>query len=135
MPEDISADKLVTAYIKMRDKRAQLLKQYEEEDEAVKVQMEAVEEKLLDMCKTIGADSLKTQGGTVIRTVKTRYWTSDWNSMHKFIMEHNMPELLEKRISQSTMKQLLDENPDLMPPGLNVDSKYAVTIRRSANGK
>jgi hypothetical protein len=55
--------------------------------------------------------------------------------MHKFIMENNMPELLEKRISQTTMKQLLDENPDMMPPGMNVDSKYAVTIRRSANGK
>ncbi len=41
------------------------------------------------------------------------------------------PELLEKRLSQSTMKQLLDENPDMMPPGVNVDSRYAVTIRRS----
>ncbi len=135
MSEDVSADRLVTAYIKMRDKRAEILKQYEEEDEAIKAQMETIEGKLLEVCKTVGADSLKTQAGTVIRTVKTRYWTSDWASMHKFIMEHNMPELLEKRISQTTMKQLLDENPDMMPPGMNVDSKYAVTIRRSASGK
>jgi hypothetical protein len=63
--------------------------------------------------------------------VKTRYWTSDWNSMHKFIMQHNMPDLLEKRISQTVMKQLIEENPDMMPPNLNVDSRYAVTIRRS----
>lgn len=131
----VSAEKLVSVYIKMRDKRARLLREYEEQDEAVKADMEAVETALLDICKSIGADSLKTQNGTVIRTVKTRYWTSDWNSMHKFVMEHKMPELLEKRISQSTMKQLLDENPDLMPPGLNVDSRYAVTIRRSASDK
>lgn len=131
MTEEISADKLVAVYIKMRDKRAALLREYEEQDEAVKAQMEMVEAKLLDLCKTVGADSLKTQHGTVIRSVKTRYWTSDWNSMHKFIMENNMPELLEKRISQSTLKQLLDENPDMMPPGVNVDSRYAVTIRRS----
>jgi hypothetical protein len=69
-----------------------------------------------------------------MRGVKTRYWTSDWQSMHNFIMENKMPDLLEKRISQSTMRQLLDENPDMMPPGVNVDSKYSVTIRRSANG-
>ena len=131
MTEEISADKLVAVYIKMRDKRAALLREYEEQDEAVKSQMEIVEGKLLDLCKTVGADSLKTQHGTVIRSVKTRYWTSDWNSMHKFIMENNMPELLEKRISQSTLKQLLDENPDMMPPGVNIDSRYAVTIRRS----
>ena len=131
MTEEISADKLVAVYIKMRDKRAALLREYEEQDEAVKAQMEMVEAKLLDLCKTVGADSLKTQHGTVIRSVKTRYWTTDWNSMHKFVMENNMPDLLEKRISQSTMKQLLEENPDMMPPGVNVDSRYAVTIRRS----
>ncbi len=131
MTEDISVDKLVTAYIKMRDKRASILREYEAEDEEIKGQMEVVESKLLELCKAIGADSLKTKQGTVIRTVKTRYWTSDWNSMHKFVMDNNMPELLEKRISQTTMKQLLDENPDMMPPGMNVDSRYSVTIRRS----
>lgn len=131
MSEDISADKLVAVYIKMRDKRAELLRQYEEQDEAIKEQMEMIETKLLDMCKSVGADSLKTSKGTVIRSVKTRYWTSDWNSMHKFVMEHNMPELLEKRVSQTTMRQLIEENPDMMPPGMNVDSRYAITIRRN----
>lgn len=134
MSEEISAEKLVAAYVKMRDRRSELLREYEAEDGAIKEQMEMVESKLLDLCKTVGADSLKTKHGTVIRSVKTRYWTSDWESMHKFILEHQMPELLEKRVSQSTMKQLLDENPDMMPPGMNVDSKYAVTIRRSASG-
>jgi hypothetical protein len=28
------------------------------------------------------------------------------------------------------MSVFLEENPDLLPPGLNIDSKYAVTIRR-----
>jgi hypothetical protein len=130
---DISVDKLVAVYIKMRDKRSELLRVYEEEDEAVKSQMDAVESKLLELCKTIGADSLKTQHGTVIRSVKTRYWTSDWEAMHKFILEHKMPDLLEKRVSQSTMKQLLEENPDIMPKGMNIDSRYAVTIRRSSS--
>lgn len=131
MTEDISVDKLVSVYIKMRDKRSALLREYEEQDGEIKEQMETLESKLLDLCKSIGADSLKTQHGTVIRTVKTRYWTNDWASMHKFIMQNNMPDLLEKRISQTVMKQLIEENPDMMPPNLNVDSRYAVTIRRS----
>ena len=130
---DVSVDKLVTVYIKMRDKRTEILRAYEEEDEAIKTQMEAVESKLLDLCKTIGVDSLKTQNGTVIRSVKTRYWTSDWDAMHKFILEHKMPDLLEKRVSQTNMKQLLEENPDLMPKGMNIDSKYAITVRRNSS--
>jgi hypothetical protein len=131
MTEDISVDKLVAVYIKMRDKRTQLLRDYEEEDGAVKAQMEMVEGKLLDLCKAINADTLGSKHGTVMRTVKTRYWTSDWQSMHEFIMQHQMPDLLEKRISQTTMKQLLEENPELMPKGMNIDNRYSVTIRRS----
>ena len=133
MTEEIPVDKLVAVYIKMRDKRAELLREYEDQDEAVKQQMEVVEGRLLDLCKTIGVDSLKTKHGTVMRGVKTRYWTSDWQSMHNFIMENKMPDLLEKRVSQSTMKQLLEENPDIMPKGMNIDSRYAVTIRRSSS--
>ena len=135
MTETISVDKLVAVYIKMRDKRAELLREYEEADSTVKTQMELVETKLLDTCKEIGADRLGSKHGTVMRTVRTRYWTSDWEAMHKFILEHKMPDLLEKRVSQSTMKQLLEENPDLMPKGMNIDSRYAVTIRRSSSAK
>jgi hypothetical protein len=131
MTDEVSVDRLVAAYIKMRDKRSELLREYEEEDLNVKTQMEAVEVKLLDLCKNIGADTLGSKHGMVMRTVKTRYWTSDWQAMHDFILEHKMPELLEKRVSQTTMKQLLEENPDLMPKGMNVDRRYAVTIRRS----
>lgn len=134
MTETISVDKLVAVYIKMRDKRAELLREYEEADSTVKAQMEVVESKLLDLCKEIGVDRLGSKHGTVMRTVKTRYWTSDWESMHKFILEKKMPELLERRISQTTMKQLLEENPELMPVGLNTDSKYSVTIRRNTSG-
>jgi hypothetical protein len=134
MTETISVDKLVAVYIKMRDKRAKILREYEEADGSIKTQMELVEAKLLELCKDIGVDRLGSQHGMVMRTVKTRYWTSDWESMHKFILEHKMPELLERRISQTTMKQLLEENPDLMPVGMNIDSKYSVTIRRNSSG-
>lgn len=61
MTEEISADKLVAAYIKMRDRRAELLREYEDADGGVKGQMELVEAKLLELCKTVGADNPKDQ--------------------------------------------------------------------------
>jgi hypothetical protein len=128
---DATADKLVKAYIKMRDFRSQLKSQYEEQDGTIKEQMELVESQLLDLCKTTGADSLRTKFGTVSRTVQTRYWTGDWEAMYKFIMENNAPDLLERRISQTQMREFIKENPDAMPIGLNVDNRYAVSVRRS----
>jgi uncharacterized protein YqeY len=127
----VQADRLANAYIKMRDKRKELLNEYEEADRKIEAQMDLVEEELMKLCKSIGADSIKTQYGTVYRSVKTRYETSDWENMYKFIKEHDIPQILERRISVTNMKQFLEENPKLMPIGMNVNNKYTVTVRRS----
>jgi hypothetical protein len=85
---------------------------------------------LLEYCKEQGVDSVKTSAGLFYRSAKTRYWTSDWSNMHEFVLEHGAPELLDKRLNQTNMKQFLEENPDLVPKGLNVDSEYVVSVRR-----
>jgi hypothetical protein len=50
--------------------------------------------------------------------------------MSKFVLEHSVPEFMEKRLNQSAVKQFLEENPDVMPMGLNVDSEYVVSVRK-----
>jgi hypothetical protein len=130
MSGQLQADRLVQVYVKMRDKRAALSAAFEAEDNRISAQMDLVEAELLKMCKSIGADSVRTPFGNVYRTVRTRYETSDWEHMYKFITEHEVPQLLERRISTTNMKQFLEENPALMPIGMNVNNKYTVTVRR-----
>jgi predicted nuclease with TOPRIM domain len=127
---DLKADKLVKAYVRIRDKRKELATEYEKEDNELKESLEMIESELLNICKETGADSLRTEFGTVSRKLAKRYWTNDWHSFHEFLKEHGTLELLEKRISQGNMSTFLEENPDLLPPGLQVDSKYTVTVRR-----
>jgi hypothetical protein len=128
---EISADKLAKIYLKMRDKRQEMAREFEEQDNDLKAQMEIIEQKMLEICKETGADSIKTPHGTIIRSVKTRYWTSDWESMHDFVLEHKAFDLLERRVHQTNMKQWLEENPDLLPMGLNSEARYSTTVRRS----
>lgn len=123
---DVSVDKLVKAYIKIRDARTELTKQVDELEEKQNV----IQAKLLEICKETGTESLRTEFGTVTKRVAKRYWTSDWDSFHKFVKEHDALYLLEQRVSKGNMEQFLEENPDLHPPGLNVDANYAVTVRR-----
>jgi len=130
MSAQVQADKLASVYIKMRDKRKEILAEFEAQDSKIETQMEMVAEELLKLCKDIGADSIKTQAGTVFRSVRTRYETTDWESMYNFILEHDIPQVLERRISTTNMKQFLDENPTLMPIGMNVNNRYTVTVRR-----
>lgn len=128
--ESHNVEQLVKVYIKMRDARQKLQQEFDEADSKIKIQQEAIQQALLELCKETGTDGLKTSAGTVTRTVKTKYWTSDWNSMKNFIKEHDAFELLEQRVHQTNMKSFLEENPNLMPQGMNIDSKYAITVRR-----
>jgi hypothetical protein len=51
--------------------------------------------------------------------------------MYSFIRTHDAPDLLERRIHQGNMKAFLDANPEVLPEGLNVDSRYSITVRRA----
>jgi len=130
----VPLEKLTRIYIKMRDKKAEITHELEEKISKVEMDMKAVKTAILDHMKEIGAESLRTDAGTVYRTVRTTYSTTDWESMGKFILEHGVPELLEKRIQQTNMKAFLEDNPDVLPPGLNANMEYSVTIKRSKNG-
>ncbi len=129
--EQISTEKAVEVYIKIRDERSRLKEKFEEKDKELSAQMQVLSEKLLEVCHEIGADSIKTAAGTIMRKVDTRYWTTDWDSMYQFIAEHDAYALLEKRLHQTNFKQFLEENPDILPAGLQADRKFTVTIRRS----
>jgi len=128
---EIPLEKLTRVYIKMREKKAEVAHEMEDKIDKIDSDMKAVKSAILQHMKDIGAESLKTSAGVVYRTVRTTYATSDWESMNKFILEHSVPELLEKRIHQTNMKAFLEENPELIPAGLNANSEYSVTIRRS----
>ena len=127
---DFTPDKLVSTFQKVKAKRAELAAAFKETDDVLKAQEVKLKAAMSDFCSDNGLESVRTENGTFYRSVKTRYWTSDWESMHKFILEHEVPELLDKRVNQGNIKQFLEENPDLVPMGLNVDSEYRVTVRK-----
>lgn len=129
-PEHPPVDKLVKAFVKIRDKRDALRKEAEEKENELEMQLDLIRSELLEICKETGTSSLKTAHGTVVRSVKTRYWSNDWEAMHDFIKENDALDLLEHRIHQSNMKQFLEEHPDKLPKGLNSDSSYEISVRR-----
>lgn len=49
------------------------------------------------------------------------------------MLQHSVPEFFEKRLNQTNVKQFLEENPDLQPAGLNIDSEYVISVRKKSN--
>lgn len=124
-------DKLTQIYLKIRDAKDALTSKYKQDVAELDQQMDTLEQEMLETCKTMNASSIRTPHGTIVRSVKSRYWTNDWDSMYNFIEETGAFGLLEKRIHQTHMKEFLTENPDIYPKGMNVENEFTVVVRRS----
>lgn len=125
----MEVDTLVRDYITLRDEKDALKKKYEAAVALVEEPMTAIENKLLDLARETGVDSFKTASGTAYRSVKTRYWASDWDEFKRFVLERGDLDMLEHRIHQSNFRAFIDENPEAAPP-VEVDARYTMTFRR-----
>ena len=126
----VSPDQLTKIYIRIRTKREELKAAFDAEDKILEEKMDRIRAALLDHCKEYNIDSFRTEHGTVYRTQRRRMWTSDWSAMHEFIHENRLFDFLERRLHQGNVSQYLEENPEAVLPGLNVDASYTVSIRK-----
>jgi hypothetical protein len=126
-------DKLARVYRKMQQRIQELTAAYESEVEALKAQQDTIKNELKDRMLALGVKSVNTDAGTVILSTKVRYNTQDWDAFKQFVIEHDAVDLLEKRIAQTNMATFLKENPSLMPPGLNSNSEFSISVRKPAH--
>lgn len=125
-------EKLTKVYLKIRDKRAELKSAFDAEDKVLIAQQDKVKAALLNFCKDNDVDSVKTGAGTFFRTVKTRYWTNDWDAMNSFIEQHKTPEFYEKRLNQTAVREFINEELNgEVPECINVSSEYQVSVRKA----
>jgi hypothetical protein len=129
--ENMSAEELAKIYIKIRTAKEEAADRHKQEIAEFNAQLETISAEMLEICKELDVSSMRTNEGTIIRKVHTRYATNDWDSLYQFIKEHDAYGLLEQRLHQTNTKQFLEENPDLLPPGLWSDSKYTIVVKRS----
>ena len=128
--EAIPLDRLVKIYRKLRTRMTELTQEYDTQAEILKGQQDEIKNAIKEQMKAMGVTSVRTTEGTAVMSVKTRYTTQDWDSFKKFMIEHEAIDLLEKRIAQLNMAQFLEENPGVVPPGLNSSSEYDISVRK-----
>jgi hypothetical protein len=129
---EATTDKIIAAYIKIRDSIATIKQRHAEELRTLEEQLEVLSQELLERCEAAGGNLSVPNVGRVTRRVSKQYWTSDWPAMYQMIKEHDAFHLLQQRLIASAMDQFLEENPKLVPPGLNLDSKATVTVTRAS---
>ena len=126
----VPMDKLAKVYRKMAAKVQQLTREYETQVEAIKAQQEVVKIALKDQMLKLGVKSVRTDQGTVVLSTVTNYNTQDWDSFKEFMKQCDALDLVQQRISQLNMKRFLEENPGVVPPGLNSMTEYGISVRK-----
>jgi hypothetical protein len=129
--ELIPLDKLAKIYRRIKAEIDRLTQEYDTQIEQLKAQQDEIRFALKDQMKVLGVRSVNTSHGTVSLVTKTRYNTQDWDSFKRFMIENDAVDLLEKRIAQTNMARFLEENPGLVPPGLNSTTEFEIRVTKS----
>jgi hypothetical protein len=128
---DVNANSLVETYLAIRRERERMAKKYEQEDAVFKEQMDRLEEAMLETCNAIGAETLRTESGTIMKTLKENYICGDWDNFKKYVIENNALELLQQRLSQTNFKEFLStRGEEGMPPGISTMREFKISVRK-----
>ena len=131
MGDKITRDKLAKTFLRIRRERSMLSAKYKEEDGNLIRQLDTIKQAMLDHCEDHNVESVRTSEGLFFRSTKKKYWVSEWDAIHKLIVEENAPQLLDKRINQANMREFLEENPDLKPEGLEIEEEVTISVRKA----
>ncbi len=131
---DLNLDDLVKIYLTIRTEREKLKSSWEVKDGELEQEMKLLEQTMLTVCNDTNASSIRTESGTVIRSLKERFTTNDWDNFKKFVLDNEAIDLLERRIHQGNFKEFMAEHKDEgLPPGVNVMREFTIVVRKPSN--
>ena len=131
---ELNLDELVKIYLTIRNERDKLRSNWEVKDGELEQEMKLLEQSMLTVCNDTNASSIRTESGTVIRSLKERFTTNDWDNFKKFVLDNEAIDLLERRIHQGNFKEFMAEHKDEgLPPGVNVMREFTIVVRKPSN--
>lgn len=124
-------NELVKAYLTIRNERERIESEYKDRDTQLKADMAILEQEMLAGCNDMKVESLRTDSGTVIKSLKERYTCADRDNFNKFVLDNNAVDLFESRLHQGNFKEFMSErHHEGLPPGVNVMREFTITVRK-----
>lgn len=126
----VALDEVVSRYIKLRDKKAELESAHKKAVEPINTAMERCEAYLLNTLNGMGVESVKTPFGTAYTKTAVSATVADWPSLLEFIKANDLWPMLKRDVTKSVVQEYRDAHNDL-PPGINWTETRVLNIRRS----
>ena len=116
----------------LRQQRELLAEKYKAQDRDFEAQMEKIEHQMLEELNKTNATSINTKSSTILKRITKRYNPTNWDAVYELVHKYKAYGLLHKRVHDGNMSTFLEEHPEEYPAGLNLDSRYAVTVKRKS---
>lgn len=123
--------KIVKAYLNLRDARTTLKREFEDKDKDLKGKQEKLEGLLLKFLSENNMDSVKTSNGTFYRQEEITPTGADWHAFYEWVRENDAFDFLERRIKKTAISDYMETHEGGLPPGVSVYREYVVRVRRS----
>lgn len=122
-------NEVVEKYIELRDKKAEIKKEYDLKVEKIDEVLDKLEIVLLKTFQDAGLDSVSTKAGTAYTSTRSTAKVADKDMFMEFVIKGENWEFLENRCSKEAVEQYKAANDDL-PPGISWSEIRTVNVRR-----
>lgn len=129
-PPAIPISTRIEQYIKLRDLIKARDEEHKDKMKPARESLEKLNNVLLDHLNNIGGDSVKTDHGTVYRTMKRTASLEDPDQFMRHVIGSEAWELLDRKANISAVEDFVKEN-GVLPPGVKMSSHAVVGVRRS----
>lgn len=121
----------VAMYVALRDKKAALKAELDEQLKPINERMEKLEAKLLEVLDTLDGGSIKTDAGTAYISTLTSVSVADRSVFMDHVRSKDDWGLVEVRASKAGVTTYRDAHDGDLPPGVNLREERTVNIRRA----
>lgn len=124
----ITAEKVIKAYLKTRDKRDEMRRRHKEELKPINEQLEKLGAWLHRKLLHDNLQNIRSKDGTAFLKEEVKVTVEDWDLAVGFIKANNAFDLLERRISKSAYEDY--EREGITVPGVKVSREKEVHVQR-----
>lgn len=123
-----NVEKAIVQYRKLDAKLEEIMARQKEETTPIKTQMERIEAMLKQYLEAQSWDNIKTPSGLAVLVKTKKPQVEDWGAFNTWIVENNRPDMLQKRLMESTYNDYVEEGHD-EPAGTSVTVNTRLSIR------
>lgn len=122
--EELPLGELIALSAALRDEASNLSKQEAE----LRAEKELVDTEILNLMEALGTDSTSANGFTVTRKKDDIATVTDWSELYDFIVANNAPYMLQRRVTQDAVKDMVAQHGTV--PGVELMPKVSLSLRK-----